>query len=434
MRRPAAVTLSAALLIGGAAGHGAMTQPTSRNHGSIDKAGYNSGGYCNWGTWAEGCQGAVTIDLNLQPDFLTECCLGNDCGKRDALHCSWTKNGPIDAPPHVGCAPWRAPGTGRVNSPCGKNCDNTGNFWPDCTKLNGTMDPAVSALDGVDLPKTQLTEWTAGGTAAVAWATAANHGGGYAYRLCKASEKLTEECFQKTHLKFATDTTELVDSTNTVKYTIPAKTTSTGTVPAGSQWRMDPIPGGTCTPATAPDGDCSKHQPFTPPAPDAFGYIGENATKWNMRDMVQVPDLEAGEYVLSWRWDTEQAAQVYLNCADIKIVSGGPPPPPTPAPPSTPAPPKTPPPATQPPPPSKGWKEYQSISCFIGDAGKAVTTIVNTTVPACQESCSTQYAGQCDVISKMHTDPIDKFNCFLLTVPLGMSTCGHDAVFDSWAK
>ena len=36
----------------------------------------------------------------------------------------------------------------------------------------------------------------------MAWGIAANHGGGYQYRLCPAGEDPTEECFQKTPLEF----------------------------------------------------------------------------------------------------------------------------------------------------------------------------------------------------------------------------------------
>merc|ERR1712224_200947 len=61
--------------------------------------------------------------------------------------------------------------------------------------------------DGNDLPKTDRTMWTAGGTAKVAFAALFNHGGGYSYRLCPADSAQTEECFQKTHLEFADDTT-----------------------------------------------------------------------------------------------------------------------------------------------------------------------------------------------------------------------------------
>ena len=36
----------------------------------------------------------------------------------------------------------------------------------------------------------------------VAWASQANHAGGYQYRLCPATEGLSEACFQKTPLEF----------------------------------------------------------------------------------------------------------------------------------------------------------------------------------------------------------------------------------------
>merc|ERR1712216_1067635 len=37
----------------------------------------------------------------------------------------------------------------------------------------------------------------------VGWNIIANHGGGYAYRLCPKSSNLTEACFQRHHLEFA---------------------------------------------------------------------------------------------------------------------------------------------------------------------------------------------------------------------------------------
>merc|ERR1712167_215495 len=51
--------------------------------------------------------------------------------------------------------------------------------------------------------------WQAGKTAEVSWAFAANHGGGYSYRLCpKPADNmdLTEECFQQTPLCFVGST------------------------------------------------------------------------------------------------------------------------------------------------------------------------------------------------------------------------------------
>ena len=45
------------------------------------------------------------------------------------------------------------------------------------------------------------TTWRQGGIEKVGWGILANHGGGYSYRLCRAGEQLTEECFQKTPLR-----------------------------------------------------------------------------------------------------------------------------------------------------------------------------------------------------------------------------------------
>jgi hypothetical protein len=47
-------------------------------------------------------------------------------------------------------------------------------------------------------------------------------------------------------------------------------------------------------------------------------------------DKVLIPkDLPSGKYVVSWRWDCEQTAQIWAGCGDV-LVSGGSPAPPTP--------------------------------------------------------------------------------------------------------
>ena len=38
-------------------------------------------------------------------------------------------------------------------------------------------------------------------------------------------------------------------------------------------------------------------------------------------DVLEVPALPAGEYVLGWRWDCEATAQVWSNCADVELVA-----------------------------------------------------------------------------------------------------------------
>ena len=39
-------------------------------------------------------------------------------------------------------------------------------------------------------------------------------------------------------------------------------------------------------------------------------------------DTVLIPkDLAPGDYVLGWRWDSEETAQVWSNCADVRIAA-----------------------------------------------------------------------------------------------------------------
>ena len=39
-------------------------------------------------------------------------------------------------------------------------------------------------------------------------------------------------------------------------------------------------------------------------------------------DVLQIPDdLPPGDYVLGWRYDCEATAQVWSNCADVKLVA-----------------------------------------------------------------------------------------------------------------
>ena len=40
---------------------------------------------------------------------------------------------------------------------------------------------------------------------------------------------------------------------------------------------------------------------------------------WAIVDEVQVPKVK-GDFVLRWRWDTEQNPQIWTHCADVTIV------------------------------------------------------------------------------------------------------------------
>lgn len=137
---------------------------------------------------------------------------------------------------------------------------------------------------------------------------------------------------------------------------IPAVSVSTGTVPAGSAWMRNPIPACIDGAGGAFGGKCGKghgSQPtdyqFPPPGPDqsrpgfllgGFGYgacgpqdptaariarctptdVANHVFQWNVVDKVRVPQVPAGEYMISFRWDCEQTPQIWASCSDITIT------------------------------------------------------------------------------------------------------------------
>ena len=68
----------------------------------------------------------------------------------------------------------------------------------------------------------------------VTWQLENHHGGGYQYRLCPADEPLTEACFQRTPLEFATDQQGVVFKGSSHSW-VPVNGTfvTEGTQPAG---------------------------------------------------------------------------------------------------------------------------------------------------------------------------------------------------------
>jgi len=148
--------------------------------------------------------------------------------------------------------PWRAPGTAPV---LGSGCGVSGGSSVQIP--NGGTSSDVSrwpfGMDATDLPATNSTTWSMGGTAEVAFALLANHGGGYSYRLCKKSENVTEACFQKNVLRFhgneswihyAEALPELTGKPMQLpRVPIPRRIVPTEkTHPTGSQWARNPIP------------------------------------------------------------------------------------------------------------------------------------------------------------------------------------------------
>jgi len=225
--------------------------------------------------------------------------------------------------------PWRAPGTAPVLDPCGV----AGGASKDNSGAGGFVPPSFKAGDkGSKLPPLAAqTVWAVGSVVEVSWAISANHGGGYQYRLCPRREALTEECFMRMPLAFVGDG-QILRWANGTEADIRATRVSTGTMPPGSMWTMNPIP--TCKGfvsggfhemgCKAPFGG-----PQFPPPPGCdktcWGYQPDAEAPWrsmpNIVDRVQIPiDLPEGEYVISWRWDSEHTPQVWNSCGDVSIV------------------------------------------------------------------------------------------------------------------
>jgi len=242
----------------------------------------------------------------------------------------------------------------------------------------------MGGMDGRFMPKNDPIEWKRGELVEVAHSYNSNHGGGYSVRLCKTPgefEYLTEECFAAGGMKFHNESSwyqpgedrdarvELkskrlwVDGVQWTASQIPAcggftggsargESHVDGQLQGGEQCREEqtqfPTPieglwGFGPTQCVLPGlslyyPSCCKIYPGT--ESDEGGwlhvmntYFGDeqcseetfSALKelWNFNivDLMEVPeDLEAGDYVMSFRWDCEQSSQIWAFCADIKIV------------------------------------------------------------------------------------------------------------------
>lgn len=247
--------------------------------------------------------------------------------------------------------PWKYPGKAPVFDSCGISSGSTA----DNTAAGGFVVPGTQAGDRASqLPaqdKNQWNQWIAGSTAQVAMGLSANHGGGYQYRLCPADSDLTEECFQANPLQYADDTSTLFwlaeeSGMTSSPLTIQAKRLEVDS--PTNVWTKNPIPAYQCISGGAPSefvhkpvDSCDGVGPmFDPPTiledgkplgDDFWGFnsvhdgshsaSGDNKWLPFIRDTIMVPDTP-GQYVLSWRWDSEQTPQVWTNCADVYITAG----------------------------------------------------------------------------------------------------------------
>lgn len=246
------------------------------------------------------------------------------------------------------------------------------------TGTRGNQTLKMGDLGSHVLPPTELgkiASWAVGSTPRVAWGMRFNHGGGYQYRLCPL-EKMpcTEEDYQRMPLDFVRDAHAIMWNNGTL-YPINGMFVDESVctvIPKGSTWARNPIPRihtdnigmafvGKCLQQRGPPGEtCSQEgapwcpakedcQQFPSPCPklDKGWYMGNTThmPTWNpepfppdgnmhegwcsgdwtlgmISDKIVIPkDIKPGRYVLSWRMDCEETAQVWSSCADVNIVA-----------------------------------------------------------------------------------------------------------------
>lgn len=357
--------LAFALLPLDVAGHSMMYEPPSRSTGGIDVGTPNcAGGCCLWfnngafigcpkatGTdhvSKEDCPNPATPTIpfgdskygTIFYDKFTYCLM-------NPLDCAgmWIKGFFTDVETRN---PWRAPGSAPVENPCGLN---GGGYYPGPTGTGGeAFFGFKQGHKGTEVsPLLHETTWIAGSTVEVAWGITANHGGGYQYRLCRVKERssnitgeVSEECFQQTPLEFVGDKQWIQfgngkDVKNRTE--IPAVRVTEGVLPKGSIWTRNPIPGCNDVPRMGGHNHKCSGPMFEPPIPGLYGFgpgacasgvapctldeMASRAMDFGIVDLVKVPEVPPGDYVLSFRWDCEQLPQVWGNCADVKIKVKG---------------------------------------------------------------------------------------------------------------
>jgi len=178
--------------------------------------------------------------------------------------------------------------------------------------------------------------WTAGDIVDGSYRISANHGGGHQYRLCPLENlingTLNEACFQANVMEFADGKSTFVGGSgdDAVNITFDAMdiddSNTDGVVPKGSTWRKIGLPA--C--ADAGGIDCTLGPQFTdnaPPGYYGYGYYDSSSPdlsavldNWKIVDKLKIPEGLSGDYVVSWRWDSEQTPQVWTQCAIVTIV------------------------------------------------------------------------------------------------------------------
>merc|ERR1711874_402925 len=204
-------------------------------------------------------------------------------------NCAWRKTS------------WASPGHAPSNGGgCGIFGGNPDGCYENDTRPPGSecvprsvFSGGSSALD-LDFPDAANTEMEVGSWQDVAWLSNGAHFGGYTYRLCKlppcGKKDITEECFAKNVLKFATNYTMMRWGGQPGEwFKVEQNDLPQGTNPPGSAWRH-------------------------------MGKINGHNSFYLRKDTVIIPDdLPEGDYVMGFRWDTEDP-QIWVSCANVRLT------------------------------------------------------------------------------------------------------------------
>lgn len=237
-------------------------------------------------------------------------------------------------------SPWRAPGAAPVIDACGMA---GGRFPGQGVGGAGAQFQNSSVMRqgdaGSALPRgPPAAVWRAGDSPEVGWTVMANHGGGYAYRLAPADAPLTENTFRKLPLAFDGPSALRWDGDRAADMRFDSAArgwqVSTGTVPAGSSWRKNPIPSGlweregpTFRPVCDESAACVRGYSTGGAAQgecrcSGWSNGGPLLPNVEVVDRVALPaSLSPGRYVLQWRWDCEESDQVWASCSDVQVVA-----------------------------------------------------------------------------------------------------------------
>jgi len=217
--------------------------------------------------------------------------------------------------------PWSEPGQSLSNiGPCGSKPYGSQTNWNKPEHGWGTEVTATyRAGDVIDV------EWCI--------TSSADHGGSYSYRLC-TDESITAKFINPDYTPNGDDHAELEDC-------FQRGILSCHDVP-GQNCRVHPSchSGMGCMQASS-WFHCDKHMSVGGGGCMANRVGSCRGNGGLLRDRVKLPANFASNHTLiGFRWDCQQTGQLWLHCADVKILQGnGQPAPPTPAPAPTPEPP-----------------------------------------------------------------------------------------------